>query len=179
MALNIEVMNGIRGIRKATTSQQSEGLLLSTLKEDRKSTVDPAAKIAASVGLGRISTSTPPNLEAKIINEGTIKPSENQRGTNKVECYKCRIVAEVFSKSQSRVITLPQWVLVSISGRPFPQSDNCKTRYVVVPVQIFLKTQSTTQAAGSSIERVVQCFGRAGILYATLTEEIANMVCRP
>jgi hypothetical protein len=41
------VMNRIRGIRKETTSQESEGLLSSTLKEDRKSTVDPAAKIAA------------------------------------------------------------------------------------------------------------------------------------
>jgi hypothetical protein len=46
----LKVMNGIRGIRKATTSQESEGLLLSTLKEDRESIVDPAAKIAASVG---------------------------------------------------------------------------------------------------------------------------------
>ena len=32
-----------------------------------------------------------------------------------------------------------------------------------------MKTQSTTQAARSLIERVVQCFGRAGILYARLT----------
>jgi hypothetical protein len=44
MVLNVEVMNEILGIRKATTSLESEGLLLWTLKEDRKSIVDPAGK---------------------------------------------------------------------------------------------------------------------------------------
>ena len=55
--LNVEVINGIRGIRKATTSQQSEGLLLSTVDTQRRSEINrrsrsKKAKIAASVGLG-------------------------------------------------------------------------------------------------------------------------------